>query len=171
MLAAIVSILIVTASATSFTTYETYDCTQDYSSSRTWTLSNGTMKIRADFDKGGVTSAVSMSTKVTGNGLTGNYMIQAHCYIQGLDNYIDNSYGTNSKTSSSCDLEGKKWEATKFAVHYGYLYNGTTISASRYYKGMYYYEDGQGRSSSSAAQDNGIDIGYHPFASNVTILN
>lgn len=165
-----ISLLLTTAYATSYATYETYDCKNNYVSSRTWSIPAGNMRIKAVFDLGGISTADTMRTEVTTSAWNSSYMIQAECYLQGMDGFISKTYGQNSRVTSSCSTNGNLWEKTKFAEHTGNVYYNGDYELDRYYKGMYYYQDGVGRSTNGVSDAERTGADTSSFMNNIAIL-
>lgn len=151
-----VSLLVLAASATNFTNYTTYDATSDFSGARTWAHTAGNLKITANFTPGNLTSKDYMDTSVSTSNWDTNYTVTARCHIQTTGSSYYESYGDTTSSASSCELQAGLWEHAQFAMHYG-IFKDTAIDKtySRYFKGMYYYEDGVGRSINSVP-DEGI---------------
>lgn len=150
------SLLMIAVSATNFTNYTTYDATSDFSGSRTWTHTAGNLKLTANFIPGNLVRKDYMDTSVTTSDWDTSYTVTARCHIQTTDHTYYESYGDTTTSSSSCELEAGLWESAQFAMHYG-IFEDTSLDKSykRYFKGMYYYEDGTGRSI-NAIPDEGI---------------
>lgn len=149
-----VSIVVISAYATAFANYTTYDANYDFSGSRSWTVIPGTIKINAAFEKGGILSADSMETTVTASDWDSDYVIYAKSHIQTVNHNYYTDVGEETTSTSTASVAAGLFEDAQFAMHYGHFKNDST-SNSRYFKGMYNYQDGVGRTIMPYSPDEG----------------